>query len=69
MPRGYKVRTNGKDFSLAVPRDIANAVPDDVRFLPEITDEGILFRAYRGDQPVQPRRVPDWAKPREFRVP
>lgn len=70
MARGYKVRSAGENgFALAVPADIATVIPDDVRFQPEITDEGILYRAYRGDVPVQARKLPNWAKPFEFKVP
>lgn len=41
-----------KEYSLTVPAYMAELVPDDVRFVPEFTKEGILFR--RVDQVLPP---------------
>lgn len=43
---GYRLRRVGpKGFaSLTVPRVLADQVPAQTRFMPELTEEGILFR-------------------------
>lgn len=52
---GYKLRKLRKpesknDFdaaSLAVPMEMAQILPDDIQFEPELTDEGLLYRPVR----------------------
>lgn len=70
MTRGYRVRqyVNGRaedgteyfNYSLTVPKEIAEHLPDGMTFLPKMTDDGILY------QPVQIASksvdLPDWAK-------
>jgi hypothetical protein len=43
--------------SLAVPRAIAEAVPEGTIFTPEFTDEGILYRVVASSGEVE---LPDW---------
>ena len=64
----YKIRSyvNGKskkghefrNYSLAVPSEIAEALPDGITFVPRMTDEGLLYA------PVtrMGATLPDWAK-------
>lgn len=66
--RGYKIRYyvsgKGKDgveyrnYSLTVPSDIAENIPNEMQFIPRMTKEGLLF------EPVDKRAIelPDWAK-------
>lgn len=64
--RTYKIRksqagSGGKQtvYRLTVPPEIATRVPDDTEFVPEMTEDGLLFR------PVASRPEPDvpsWAK-------
>ena len=71
MPRTYKIRSfqNGQsrkgrpfiNYSLTLPGEIAQHVPDDIAFTCELTEHGVLYR------PVvdQPRvTVPAWAQRR-----
>ncbi len=59
--RSYAIRTNDvgttdkkyRQFMISIPREIAELLPSGVEYVPELTDEGILFR---------PVTVPDWAK-------
>jgi len=41
-------------FLLRVPRQIAEAVPNDARFVAEAVDDGILFRVVRDETPQRP---------------
>ncbi len=64
----YKIRSyvNGKskkghefrNYSLAVPSEIAEALPNGITFVPRMTDEGLLYA------PVTQMgsTLPDWAK-------
>jgi hypothetical protein len=67
--RGYKVRSyiNGKkspkgsqyiNYSLTVPIEIAEAIPDGMQFIPRMCDEGLLY------EPVQQahKPLPAWAE-------
>lgn len=66
MARSYKIRNSvagpgqRKVYRLTVPPDIAEALPADVEFEPELTEEGLLYR------PVDARAakpdLPSWAK-------
>lgn len=46
-------------YTIGVPNEIAKVIPDDVRFMPELTSEGILYRA------ISPKdksdELPEWA--------
>lgn len=71
MARGrlLKIHSVGASRGLTVPRDIDEQVPDDVRFVPEIVEEGILYRAYRnGRASVEPKR-PDWTRRSGYEMP
>lgn len=48
-------------YSLTVPPTIAEQVPKDVRFRCEVTDEGILYRAMRNEDPEPSAVPPKWA--------
>lgn len=69
MPRnsvyGYKVRpisSREEQFVIGLPRTMAQAVRDK-RFIPEFTDEGILFRVVAlPDQGEVPVELPNWVK-------
>jgi hypothetical protein len=69
--RAYKIRAyingrskkNGneyKNYSLTVPFEIAEALPDEMTFVPRMTDDGLLY------EPVQQSKakveLPEWAK-------
>jgi hypothetical protein len=68
--RTYKIRKfengssqSGKTFvnySLTVPSEVAELVPDDMRFECEMTQEGILFRPAK-QEPAEVE-LPSWAK-------
>lgn len=63
--RSYKIRksTSGPTrrtvYRLTVPPDIAASVPENTEFVPEVTDEGLLYRAV-ATRP-EPKR-PAWMK-------
>ena len=66
--RTYKIRRSvaGKSgqqviYRLTVPPDLAAAVPEDTEFVPELTDEGLLYRPITS-RPA-PKR-PAWTKKR-----
>jgi hypothetical protein len=65
MARTYKIRhsvagTNQrKVYRLTVPPDLAEAIPNDQEFVPELTEDGILFRPVES---APEREVPAWAK-------
>jgi hypothetical protein len=68
--RGYKIRqyvnsrakngTEHKNYSLTVPGEIAEALPPDLKFVPRMTDEGLLFIPL--NQANQQIELPNWAK-------
>lgn len=70
MSKRYKIRSfqNGANkkgqpfvnYSLTLPREIAERVPADVAFTCEFTEEGVLYR-YVGESAPSP--VPAWARP------
>ena len=75
----YKLRDDGNSAQLTVPAELARRIPDDVRFIPEVTDDGILFRAVRepiggepewlaGDAPVSSGTATTQAKAPKKRV-
>jgi hypothetical protein len=47
--------------SLAVPMEIAKLLPEDMRFTPELTDEGILYRPTRAIT-ASSIEAPKWLK-------
>lgn len=49
--------------SLAVPMDIAKMLPEDMRFTPELTDDGILYRPTRTIT-ASSAEVPSWLNDR-----
>jgi hypothetical protein len=64
--RSYKIRksnagTNRQQivYRLTVPPDIAKVIPDDTEFVPEMTEDGILYRPLSG---APQRELPAWAK-------
>jgi hypothetical protein len=64
--RTYKIRRSQAGstrqqivYRLTVPPDIAANVPEDTEFVPEMTEEGILYRPVT-DRPQ--RELPSWAK-------
>lgn len=67
--RAYKVRRfqNGRgrdgtpfyNYALTIPTDIAKELPEDMQYLCEPTDEGILFRPIEGNRKVE---LPAWAQ-------
>ncbi len=68
----YKIRhtqqknpTSTSDaFSIGVPGHIATFIPKDVKFLPELTPEGILFRPIKSKVDlVLPKNAPTWMRP------
>lgn len=71
MAKGYKIRqyVNGRskkgdeytNYSLTVPNEIAEALPEDITFRARMTDEGLLYEPVT-DQPRTPIELPDWAK-------
>jgi hypothetical protein len=70
MSHGYKIRsfTTGKSkggseykaFSLTVPSDIATALPENMTFIPRMTDEGLLY--VPSTKPEGALELPEWAK-------
>lgn len=59
MSAGYRIqrKTEGH-FVITVPVDIVESIPEDTRFVPVVTSEGILFKAYR----VREAEEPKWMK-------
>lgn len=55
--------------ALTVPKDIAEQVPEDVRFIPEMVEEGILYRAYRDGKAVSEKKRPAWTEQPGYRMP
>ncbi len=50
-------------YSISIPESIATEIPDGMRFEPELTEEGILFR------PVLPKKqppIPTWCNYKEI---
>lgn len=45
--------------SLAVPMEIAKLLPEDMRFTPELTDDGILYRPTRAIT-ASNAEIPSW---------
>lgn len=75
MARAYKIRVAGRSngvatYELGVPAHIAKQVPENVRFLPQVTKQGILYVAIReGDpMPVSDDR-PEWMQEASYRMP
>lgn len=50
-------RKAGERFYLTVPRRIAERLPSDARFEPELTEEGVLYRRVPAEEPT-----PSWAQ-------
>lgn len=44
--------------SIAVPMDIARVLPDDMKFMPELTEDGILYKPVAGPTSTT---IPSWA--------
>lgn len=47
-------------YLLSVPREVAERVPENVRFTCELTEAGILYRAFALPEPVESKAT--WAK-------
>ena len=65
--RTYKIRktTAGANkqqdvYRLTVPPDIARDLDPDLEYIPEVTDDGILYRPVEA-RPVE-KKLPAWAK-------
>jgi hypothetical protein len=68
--RGYKVRSyvNGstkkgkeyRNYMITVPTDIAEALPDNLTFIPKMTDEGLLYAPVT--QSNSAIELPAWAR-------
>lgn len=66
----YKIRKfqNGKNkagdpfinYSLTIPSAVAEALPEDMQFACELTDEGILFKPAQSE--AETVQLPAWAK-------
>jgi hypothetical protein len=66
----YKIRSyvNGKskegkqfkNYSLTVPNSIAEALPKDIKFVPTMTEEGLLYQPVTGSQEIV--KLPKWAQ-------
>lgn len=48
-------------FTLTVPPHMGRAIPSGERFVPEFTEDGILYRRVDSQQPQQ-CKLPDWIK-------
>lgn len=71
MIRAYKIRSykNGHskkkgvdytNYSLTVPFEIAEALPDGMAFVPRMTDEGLLYEPFQNAHPQV--ELPAWAQ-------
>jgi len=49
-----------KVYRLTVPPEIAEALPDDIAFAPELTEDGLLYRPVEGADDAP--ELPSWAK-------
>jgi hypothetical protein len=68
--RLYKIRQfiNGRNrndepflnYSLTVPSQIVEMIPDDIQFTVELTEDGILYRPETVES--KPQEIPSWAK-------
>lgn len=69
--RGYVIRhyVNGrakhrdsewKNYSITVPSEIAEALPSDLKFIPRMTEQGLLYEPVKQTQTKI--ELPDWAK-------
>lgn len=63
----YKIRRVNKGgpteaCSLAVPAEIAQKLPEGIRFKVRLTEEGILYYPIKGDEPSE---TPAWVKEAE----
>lgn len=66
--RSYKLRrVRDKDgklvtASIGVPPTISEILPEDMRFIPEFTEEGLIYRPASGKEgKSEPTDVPEWA--------
>ena len=65
MARAYKIRHSlagpgqRKVYRLTLPPELAEAIPPDQEFVPELTEEGLLYRPVDAAKPD----LPSWAKP------
>lgn len=69
MARLLKIHSTGQSQALTVPQGIVEQVPDDIRFVPEMVEEGILYRAYRNGKPIIDHKRPAWTRPSRYEVP
>lgn len=53
-------------YTIAIPAKIAEMVPEGAQFQPELTEEGILLRLVRIEEPSL--KVPSWARKPEQRL-
>lgn len=52
------VTTGHPNYKIAVPRAMAEAMPEGIHFAPELTEEGILYRPVRPS--AEPITLPSW---------
>jgi hypothetical protein len=60
--RAYKVRRNSTGAALNLPPEIAQVVPRNAVFTPELCEEGILYRYVSQDDA---EHLPRWVRPRQ----
>jgi hypothetical protein len=61
MPRPVKVYKDPRGYyHLALDPELGRLVPADMLFIPELTDEGILFRPEKLF--TTPEKLPEWIK-------
>jgi hypothetical protein len=63
----FRISRNGSNqnyryFKISVPREIAEALPEDLVYSCELTDDGILYRPVT--QAIAITDLPEWAKPK-----
>ncbi len=56
--RKHTVRGKYEAYSVSIPREMGQVIPSDARFMPTLTEDGILFRfvGEDGDE----RGLPHW---------
>lgn len=62
---GYKLlrNSNGRGATISVPAAWAEHIPTNVVFDPELTEDGILFRARTTSQKAPEPELPAWTQP------
>lgn len=62
--RAYRVRTariaDRNNYSVCIPNHMAEEIPEEVRFIPEWHEDGLLYRVVKLPE-AHDTVVPDWA--------